>query len=427
VVRSGPIRRAGMSRSFRVPAALAVIVVGCLSLVGCDDAYSSLIQYALRTDPLAVASGDKFGEERYEPDSPGQLPLYALKDINLPSNPMYPMRNKLVPTALLDPTTVAAKPRAIIKKQLDAWFGTPRNPKAVDAPTSLKLSEETLAEGSKLFRVHCLHCHGVPGDGHGVTAKWVVPHPRDFRQMLFKFQSVDQGTEDLPPRREDLQRTLTHGVEATAMPAFNLLPPESIDKLISYVIHLSVRGKVEYDTFRNLFVYEANKPADLNDIDEDDIPDKMLVFRGNAYKAWEKAQKKPIVPKPYPFDESNEEKMKESVQRGYVLFTGDAAKNPLAKEVNCVACHKNFGREATFRWDSWGTLVRPNNLTDGIYRGGRRMNDLYDRIHSGINGSGMLRFGQLEQKSPTVVWDLVNFVRILPYPAMRERYGIEFK
>ncbi|HEX3316327.1 MAG TPA: c-type cytochrome [Gemmataceae bacterium] len=415
-----------MSRSFRFPAALALIVVGSLSLVGCDDTYSSFIQYALRTDPLAVASGDKFGEERYEPDSPGQLPLYSMKDINLPSNPMYPMRAKLVPTALVDPTTVSTKQRAIVKKSLDEWFGTPASPKAADANPSLKLDPETLAAGSKLFRVHCMHCHGVSGDGHGVTAKWVVPHPRDFRQMLFKFESVDQGTEDLPPRREDLHRTLTHGVEATAMPAFNLLPSKDIDALISYVMHLSIRGKVEYDTFRNLFVYEGNK-AELNDIDEEDIPDKMLVFRNLAYKSWEKAQKKPIVPRPFPFDESNLEQMKASVQRGYVLFTGDAAKNPLAKEVNCVACHKNFGREATFRWDAWGTLVRPNNLVDGIYRGGRRTEDLYNRIHSGINGSGMLRFGQLEQKSPTVVWDLVNFVRALPYPAMREKYGIEIK
>jgi hypothetical protein len=468
VVRSGPIRRAGMSRLFRVRAALGLIVVGSLSLIGCDDSYSALIQYGLRTDPLAVASGDKFGDERWEPDSPGQLPLFTMKQIFDPSNPLYPKRDKLVPTALIDPTTVKASHRAAIKKQLDAWFGTPRQPKAVDAPASLNLSgtdgEKALEDGSRLFRVHCLHCHGVPGDGHGVTAKWVVPHPRDFRQMLFKFQSVDQtGGEDLPPRREDLRRTLTHGVEATAMPAFNLLPGQDIDKLISYVIHLSVRGKVEYDTFRNVFTYQTEEDAkkavaeakktleaarkagedtkqleqDVREagelarlaegLDVDDIPGKMEIFRNLAYKSWEKAQKKPIVPKPFPCDESNVEEMKASVQRGYILFIGDAAKNPLAKEVNCVACHKNFGREATFRWDAWGTLVRPNNLVDGNYRGGRTMGDLYDRIHSGINGSGMLRFGQLEQKSPTVVWDLVNFVRMLPYPAMREKYGIEIK
>ena len=424
-----------MSRLFRVRAALGLIVVGSLSLIGCDDSYSSYIQYALRTDPLAVASGDKFGDERWDPDSPGQLPLYSMKQIFEPSSPLYPKRDKLVPTALIDPTTVKAVHRATIKKQLDAWFGTPRLPKTVDAPAFLALSgpegDKTLEEGSRLFRVHCLHCHGVPGDGHGVTAKWVVPHPRDFRQMLFKFQSVDQtGGEDLPPRREDLRRTLLHGVEATAMPAFNLLPSQDIDKLISYVMHLSIRGKVEYDTFRNLFTYEPGKAAELNDIEEEnaasDIVDKMTTFRNNAYKSWEKAQKKPIVPKAFPCDESNVEEMKASVQRGYAMFIGDP-KNPLGKEVNCVACHKNFGREATFRWDAWGTLVRPNNLVDGTYRGGRTMNDLYDRIHSGINGSGMLRFGQLEQKSPTVVWDLVNFVRMLPYPAMREKYGIEIK
>ena len=66
------------------------------------------------------------------------------------------------------------------------------------------------------------------------------------------------------------------------------------------------------------------------------------------------------------------------------------------------------------RWDAWGTLVRPNNLTNGIYRGGRRNVDLYYRIHSGINGAGMIAFGTFEAKDPRLVWDLVNWWRSMP-------------
>src|SRR5262249_49568737 len=144
---------------------------------------------------------------------------------------------------------------------LVSFFGSPRNPKVKDAPSSLGLDSEKLAAGSKLYRVHCLHCHGVNGDGRGVTARWVNPHPRDFRQGLFKFQSVDQVAGTLPPRREDLKRTLLNGIEGTAMPAFNLLDSKDIDALVSYVMHLSIRGKVEYDTVRG-FAFEAGNPAE---------------------------------------------------------------------------------------------------------------------------------------------------------------------
>ena len=40
---------------------------------------------------------------------------------------------------------------------------------------------DTLAEGSKLYRQHCLHCHGLEGNGRGPTGYWVNPPPRDYR------------------------------------------------------------------------------------------------------------------------------------------------------------------------------------------------------------------------------------------------------
>jgi hypothetical protein len=47
--------------------------------------------------------------------------------------------------------------------------------------------------------------------------------------------------------------------------------------------------------------------------------------------------------------------------------------------------------------------------------------DIYYRIHSGINGSGMAPFGSLGGER---LWDIVNFVRTLPFQAMRKKYGI---
>jgi hypothetical protein len=68
-------------------------------------------------------------------------------------------------------------------------------------------------------------------------------------------------------------------------------------------------------------------------------------------------------------------------------------------------------------------------LTLGVYRGGRRPIDLYRRIYSGVNGSNMAPLvvldGESEKDRQQRIWDLVNFVQVLPYRAMRDQFGIE--
>ena len=408
-----------------------VILAASLSLIGCDDAYSTDVQYSLRTDPLAMS--DKFGEEQVDPDRPGVFPIVSAKDIYNPVNPMFPKREKLFAEEILrDPTLITTDKddpgrKQLIKAKLDEWFGSPRDPRVEDAPVSLDLDDKKLAEGSALYRVHCLHCHGVNGDGRGVTAKWINPHPRDFRQGLFKFQSVDQTATQSPPRRDDLKRTLVQGIEGTMMPAFNLLKPKEIDLLVGYVIHLSIRGQVEFDAIKNGYDFDRDKNTLAYSADKDDIGEYMKQLYDVNLKKWDKAQSKAIKIQPYPFKDGVEnEEFKASVQRGYNYFIGNVTKEtPLAKGLNCVSCHVNFGRQAMYKWDSWGTLVRPNNITNGLYRGGRRTVDIYHRIHSGINGSNMPAFGSQEAQNPNVVWDLVNFVQTVPFAKMRETLGVK--
>jgi len=65
------------------------------------------------------------------------------------------------------------------------------------------------------------------------------------------------------------------------------------------------------------------------------------------------------------------------------------------------------------------------DITTGMYRGGRRPIDLYWRIHSGINGVNMpASKDNLDSKD---IWDLVNFLQVLPYPMMRENYRINLE
>lgn len=100
-----------------------------------------------------------------------------------------------------------------------------------------------IAGGYSLYRKHCLHCHGVTGDGAGPTADYLYPRPRDYRKGLYKFTSTTAGAK---PTRDDLWRTINYGLHGTSMPGFEALMTQSeIQQIIDYVIFLSIRGETE--------------------------------------------------------------------------------------------------------------------------------------------------------------------------------------
>jgi mono/diheme cytochrome c family protein len=62
--------------------------------------------------------------------------------------------------------------------------------------------------------------------------------------------------------------------------------------------------------------------------------------------------------------------------------------------------------------------ITPRNLRLGVYRGGRRPLDLYRRLHAGINGTPMPNLFGTPGISPDDIWNLVDFVRSLPYESI---------
>jgi len=268
--------------------------------------------------------------------------------------------------------------------------------------SELLLDGDVLGKGSVLYRRHCLHCHGVAGDGHGPTAPWLNPPPRDFRRGLFKFTSVVASGVS-KPTRSDLVRTLREGIEGTAMPTFKYLKDEELDALVSYVMHLSIRGMTEYTAMK--------KQIDANRRGSGDAPNVYETVDESSvdYTRQWKEEAKPITPLEYPKEYDDPAKFTESVRRGHQLFVGAG---------ECLKCHTDYGRQATFRYDKWGTLVRPRNLVEGVYRGGRRPVDLYYRLAGGVLPSEMPKAPDTVTANARDIWDLVNFVRSLPYPAM---------
>jgi mono/diheme cytochrome c family protein len=191
---------------------------------------------------------------------------------------------------------------------------------------------------------------------------------------------------------------------------------------------------VEFDTIVAAFDYDPAKNTLTAKSAEDSEPlgDLMAKLLENNAKAWVDAQAKDkaIQVGAYPYDDNDQAKLKNSILRGFYLFKGEASDAPGvmvskddAKAANCISCHTNYGRQALYKFDEWGTLTRPRDLTEGVFRGGGRPVDVYYRIHSGITGSGMTSFGKVITKTDSI-WDLVNFVKTLPYANMRKSMGI---
>jgi mono/diheme cytochrome c family protein len=367
----------------------------CLALLlsGCDfglEEYPASMTYPSRSDPIVV---EVPGATPWNTIGPGQLDKHIA---NL----------KSLEGKTLDPRDLSAKERQDLETALKQFFGTPAHPSVkLDGDiTDLKLDEDMLKKGSAVYRRHCMHCHGVSGDGRGPTGPWVNPTPRDYRQGYFKFLSTSTRFDDRKPRRQDLYRTLDRGIEGTSMPSFNMLEEHEKEAVISYVIHLSLRGETEIAIMRPLL--------DKNELDGT-IAETVESRAGRYLKAWNDSNKEEIEPTVYPYEET-EEARRASVQRGYEIFTDPKGNG------SCIGCHVDFGRQAPFRFDFWGTLVRPANLTAGVYRGGRRPLDLYYRIRGGIRPSNMpaAELKVDKGKKTDQYWDMVNFLQALPYPHM---------
>ncbi len=458
---------AGLSpkTAFRIGVPLPLLLLGLLALPGCTDSYPDDLDYPLRSDPIVVKLPDTpitqldppgTLEQWIDsiPDKGGQLldPTAGMEKRQLAKvNAALSKGNFDLSDEDVRAMGLASKPskdsakaaledrRNALDKQIKSieqtmkkvskplnaalveLFGTPAKPKvdleaaeAEPATAEDKLDADTLAKGSVLFRRHCLHCHGLTGDGHGPTGPWVNPHPRDYRLGKFKFTSSAESQGARKARRADLLRTLRQGVEGTSMPSFGLLDEEELQRLVSYVIHLSLRGQVERDILQAVLGPDADTDTDVGELARTRL---ALIW-----KQWKKTNEKPIevgdapsyakVPTTSLSKAQQEELKKElsaSIGRGFALFTTGSAQ--------CVKCHNDFGRANDYKYDDWGTIVRPANLTAGIYRGGRRPLDLYYRIHSGINGSSMPAFIDSPLSSDQI-WDVVNFLEAVPYPNM---------
>jgi mono/diheme cytochrome c family protein len=333
---------------------------------------------------------------------------------------------------------------------LAALFGTPNDPlipavKDVDMNTVMATGPLTIAAGAVgsdqqgrargLYREHCAHCHGITGDGAGPTAAFLNPYPRDYRRGTFKFKSTPVGSK---PTHSDLKKIIVEGIPGTAMPSFLLLPEQEIEALVQYVKYLSIRGEVE----RNLLSQYAEQNLEPTEkIIEDPAkpnPDRVTLVQdvtAGVVASWIAAEGEALAVEGRPAMSANE--LAESRQLGKMLFQGQRA--------NCASCHgvSALGDGQTNLYDKWteefitakgdpalireftalGMLeprhLKPRNLRQGVFRGGRRPLDIFWRIRNGIDGAQMPA-AKPDALSDAEIWHIVNYVQSLPYEAISD-------
>jgi mono/diheme cytochrome c family protein len=263
---------------------------------------------------------------------------------------------------------------------LAGLFGTPDQPYAFP-DSGLEQKRLDLAAGAAysdeagvnhgLYRKHCVHCHGITGDGRGPTARFLNPYPRDYRQGLFKFKNTYNPAK---PTDEDLHRVMVNGVPGTAMPSFSLLPGSEIEALIEYVKYLAIRGEMEtrlvnyvYNELGEQEKLDANGEPVLDEdgnpvmertpLDPVKNPEQADVIKEElaaVIEPWTAAAENIVVPveEEIPADDRSTEEIAESVAKGRELFYGTKA--------NCFTCHgpTGLGDGQQTDFDNWNKELK---------------------------------------------------------------------
>lgn len=229
-------------------------------------------------------------------------------------------------------------------------------PDAAAQGAARPLTAADAAAGKVLYLRECSGCHGERGNGSGPAADHIDPRPRDFTKRRFKLRTTKSGA---APTTADLMRTIEQGIPGTAMPSFAFLAADERKKIAAYVLKL----------------------ADLLDEPEP----RPIVVVTNA-------------PASTP----------DSIAKGKQWYV----------DAECFKCHGSSGAgdgpSAKELKDENQRPIKPQDLTQSLYRGGGQRSDIYARLVTGMDGTPMPAFGDV-MEGPDL-WALTDYVISLRAP-----------
>ncbi len=217
----------------------------------------------------------------------------------------------------------------------------------------VEATPELVERGRERYETFCVSCHGEEGDGAGDFARFMEPKPRDFTEGTFKFRTTGSGS---LPQDIDIYRTITFGVKKSSMPAWFELSSRDRWALVHYV-----------KTFSEYF--------------EEEEPDDPIE-----------------IPEPPPVNS-------ELLTLGAEMFA----------EMQCWDCHGSIGKgdgaAAGTLEDDWGYPIRPADFTQGVFKAGNTIGDIYRTVATGLDGTPMPSFGDIMEAEQ--LWALSFYVQSL--------------
>jgi mono/diheme cytochrome c family protein len=217
------------------------------------------------------------------------------------------------------------------------------------------------AKGKKVFDDNCSSCHGDEGDAKGPCAPFLAPHPRDFTSGTYRFKTTAGGA---MPTDSDLFRTVSLGLNATAMPPWRyLLSTEDRWAAVAYIKTFSPKFAKE----------EARRKAKNKKV--------KLVELGSPPANIGKAH----------------------IDRGKLVFV----------KAECAKCHGpagyGDGTSSNELKDSAGVLISPRNFhRAGDFKRGHALAEIALTVHTGNNGTPMPSYTDAFSKEQ--VWDLAAYI-----------------
>lgn len=216
--------------------------------------------------------------------------------------------------------------------------------------------------GRRIFVERCAVCHGTNGQGTGPASPSMVLRPRDFTSGHYKYKTTPASA---PPSDEDLIRTVTRGLHASAMPYWSdVLSDGEIREVVNYIKSLApaVQGT-------------------------DALPITVSTR---------------VPPTP------------ESVARGRVIF----------ENAGCMACHGEAGRGGNVMQEVEGArhdVVVRDLTAPWTFRGGSDPEQVWLRLTTGLMPSPMPSFA--DTLSDDERWDVTNYVASIARTAPWEPGG----
>lgn len=126
--------------------------------------------------------------------------------------------------------------RAVMPSDGDTKQGRPSFRMGPPQPLSAyrPASKDTLDKGRKLYRQHCMLCHGTTGEGDGPGARNLAPRPTPYIWGKFRYGN----------QFPDIIRTITRGSpnRRSGMIAWNWMPKAQREALAHYVLSMSVNN-----------------------------------------------------------------------------------------------------------------------------------------------------------------------------------------